>query len=628
VCALAWPFHPVRADDGLVVTPNRMETPVEQVTGSVTVIGRAEIERRGWRTLPEALSEVPGLGVVQLGGPGGQTSLFTRGTESDHTLILVDGMEISDPANPGTVFDAAHLLTEGIERIEVLRGPQSTLYGSHALGGVVNVITRRGEGEPGASGWTEFGGMGSSQLGLRTYGTSEGTRWSLGYGQLHTRGISARDEELGGSERDGYDNRSLDGRFDVDLDDGLGLQFSGRLIDSELELDAFADDESYLADTRQLLLRAEGHAALADGLWHPRLAISLADHDRQDHNRADPISSEVARSSFDGRRTKLEWLNDLYFTRDQVLTLGAESERESMQSRDDYASAGFTSNSRVHDAARTNALFAHHQLLFGDRIVATLGVRADDHEEFGSALTYRAGAAYALPRTNTRLRASLGTGFKAPSLTDLYGNSSLDFGGFPSRFLGNPELDPERSRGWEIGIEQPLAGDRLRLGTAYFSNRIRDLIEFAFLPSGDSTLQNVSSARTHGFESFAAFALAPRLSLRIDHTALVAEDDDGEDLKRRPGHQLSARLELSPLDRVTLSLGARYVGEREDFDFNTGADRTLDDYTVAGIAASWEPRKGLRIFGRIDNLFDRDYDDPHGYESRPFTGYVGVSTGF
>lgn len=596
-------------DDALpdvAAAPRRMEVPIEQLAESITVIGRAEIERRGWRTLPDVLREVPGLHVAQSGGRGKTTSVFTRGTESDHTLVLIDGIEVSDPSTPGSTFDLAHLLTENIERVEVLRGPQSTLYGSEALGGVINIVTREGRGKPTASAWVETGAFGTFQESIGLHGGSDELRYSLSYSNLHTRGSTALAENLGGHERDGYENRSLSVRLGISPTSAAELRLFGRLIDTDSEIDGFGvEDPDSRGSTRQLFLRADGRLDLFAGVWRHRFGVSYTDHDRSDVD--DPPAGFFVRTGRDGRRLKLDWQQDLSLGRDHVVTLGLETERESLDS-----TTLTVIPSTGHDTAsvRTSSVFLQEQFSLADRVFGTLGARLEHHDEFGSQLTYKVAVAYLHPATGTKLRGTIATGFNAPSLSELF-----------DPFSGNPDLDPDRSRGWDIGFEQPLWDGQIRLGVTYFQNRIRDQIDFEDVFPFKS--KNTKRAKTDGFESFASLNLGERVAVRIDHTYTSAEDrSSNEDLLRRPSHQLRAKLEVRPIDGTTLSTSVLYVGHRRDIGAN--GRESLSGYTVANVAATYQLRPGLKLFGRIDNLFDRDYADPLQFQSPGFAGYFGV----
>jgi vitamin B12 transporter len=615
---------PAFVDDvvpGVVSAPRRMEVPLEHVAGSVTVIRREEIERRQLRTLPDVLRSVPGVKVSQAGGVGKQTSVFTRGTESDHTLVLLDGIDVSDPSLPGGGFDIAHVLTENLERVEVMRGPLSSLYGSDAMGGVINLVTRRGQGRPGVTAWAEYGSFKTVQQSTSLYGSHDLAHYALNFTTLHTRGETAIADDRGGSERDGYDNRTVSGRIGFTPTDATELVLVGRFIDTDGDSDPFTEDRDAQDETRQLFLRSEGRLDLLGGKWRQRLGVSYTDHDRDSSNDPDSADPSSSTASYDGTRLGFDWQHDFLVGRGHALTLGAETERETIDSSFSSESSFGPFGSSADESTRTNAVFLQEQFVFADRLFGATGLRIEDNDDFGSELTYRAAAAYVDPTLGTRIHASIGTAFKAPSLEDRYGASF--FSGF-TVFQGNPDLDPEKSRGWEVGIEQPLLGERLRLGVTYFQNRIRDLIETT---ADFSTLENVGRARTDGFESFVSLRLGDRLFARVDHTYLSAENrDTGQDLLRRPSHTLSGRLEVRPTRRSNLGLGVLYVGHRKDVDPDalTLERVSLGGYTVVDVDAGYEVNDHWKLFGRIDNLFDRDYRDPDGFQSPGFAAYIGL----
>ena len=579
--------------------PRRMEIPVERVAGSITVITREEIERRQWRTLVDVLNFVPGVNVVQSGGPGKKTSIFTRGTESNHTKVLLDGIDISDPSTPSGGVDAAHLLTENLERIEVMRGPMSTLYGSEALGGIINLVTRRGRGKPGIAIWGEAGGYNSAQQETSLYGSHRlGDRkadWSIGYSTLHTGGFHVLADDSTGRERDGYDNSTLSARLSFEPSDDVELSLVGRYIDTQNEIDGFlGDSPDATGDTRQWFLRGQASRELWEGNWKSRIGFSFTDHDRKERSGL-PID-------YDGRRVSVDWLNDFYIGDQHVVTIGAETEREK---------AGASTDS-IDARVRSNALLIQEQFSIGNWF-GTLSARLQHHEDFGSASTYRGATGYIHPEFGTKLHANVGTAFKAPSLAELHGPLAR-----------NPDLDPEKSRGYEVGIEQPFWEDRIRTGVTYFNNQIRSLITFTGEFS-DFSWQNVEHAKTDGFESFVMLELSDRFYARADWTYLSAENKEtGEDLLRRPKQMLDVRVEGRPLQNATVSLGVRYIGRRKDVDVDTFERTTLPGYTLVDLAANYQLNRYFKLFGRIDNLFDRKYQNPDGYQHEGFNAFVGL----
>ncbi len=604
---------------GVASAPRRMEVPVDQVAGSITVIYRDEIERRQLRTLPDVLRSVPGMKVAQSGGVGKQTSIFTRGTDSNHTLVLLDGIDISDPSLPGGTFDPAHLLTENLERVEVMRGPMSSLYGSDAVGGVINLVTRKGSGKPRFTAWAEYGSFKTVQQSTSVQGSNDRVNYALNFTTLHTRGETQLSEDLGGDERDGYDNTTVSGRIGFSPTRQTELTLVGRYVDTEGDLDPFLDDPDAEDDTSQLFLRSEGRLELLGGKWQQRLGVGYTDYNRDNSNDPDDVNPERSRSSNDGTRLKFDWQHDFLVGRSHVVTLGGETERETIDSS--FSSEGLFGafESGADESMRTSAVFLQEQFSSTLGVFGAAGLRLEDNEEFGSELTYRVATGYVYPRFGTRVHASIATAFKAPSLDDLYGTST--FSGF-AVFHGNPDLDPEKSRGWEIGIEQPLFGERIRLGSTYFQNRIRDLIQ---VTDDFTTLENVGRAKTDGFESFVSLELGDRLFARVDHTYVSAEDrDTGQDLLRRPAHTLNSRLEVVPIPKATLSLDVQYVGPRKDVDPVTFERISVGGYTVVDTAASYDVTANWRIFGRLDNLFDREYRDPAGFQSSGFAGFIGL----
>ena len=625
-CAIALPLVPLASDDDLLdvaSAPRRRETPIEQIAGSVTIITRDQIERRGWRTLTDALNEVPGLQVVQAGGLGSQTSLFMRGTESNHTLVLLDGIEISDPSNPGGVFEPALLSIGAVERIEISRGPQSTLYGSDAIGGVVNIISRKGRGGPKLYAWGEVGGFGSANGAVGVQGSTDIADYAVEYSRYHSRGISAF---RGGSERDGFDTTSLSSRLGIQLSDALRVNVMNRVVSTDLELDPFRDDPNTRGETEQFFLRTEAALELLDGSWEQRLGVSLTDHDRKDSESVDALSGASGRSTFKGSRLKFDWQHDFHLAEDNIFTLGAVTERERIDTRVSTLDGfGGGNQARAHENERTTGVYVQDQFAFGDRVFGTLGARLDHHGEFGSHPSYQATLAYVAPGTGTKLHASVGTAYKAPTLDDLYG-VSVFAGPFPFISTGNPDLDPEKSRGYELGVQQPLFDGNLRLGVVYFQNDIRDLLQFVLDPSfTSSTLENVERARTRGLESQLNFSLGPRLRFSAHHTYTQSGNRDTDrDLLRRPGHMGAATLEFRPVRQATVSTSFVYTGSRMDIDAVSFQERKFERYNLTHLSGTYTFANGWKVFGRLENLFDVEYSDPDGFGMRGFAGYAGL----
>ncbi len=609
------------ADAGqqIVVTATRVETPAEQVGSSMTVISRLEIEESGQEFVGDLLRHVPGLDVVRGGGPGQTTSVFIRGAKSEQTLVLIDGIEANDPISPGRGFDFAHLSTDNVERIEVIRGPQSTLYGSDAMGGVINIITRKGTGRPHGSVGAEVGSFDTYRESVELSGSTDMLGYALSLSRYDTNGISAADEDAGNDEDDGYENTTFSGRFTFSPADEFDLDLVLRYTDAESELDnfggAFGDDPNYLLDTEELFARLQGRLRLLDGRWEQKLGVAFTDYDRRADNDVDPAHpSDLVRSKYLGEILKFDWQHDFHLSESNTLTLGFETEEEKGRSRY-YSESMFGPYLSVQEEreARTNSAYVQDQWEVIDNLFATLGARVDDHDRFGSETTYRAALAYQIEATGTRLKASYGTGFKAPTLFQLFSD------------YGNPNLEPEESTGWDLGVEQSLMGDRLTLGATYFKNDFDDLIDY--VPTGfTGTYMNVDRAESDGVEVSVKFQATESLSLRANCTHQDTEDrETGRDLLRRPHRKAGIGATYRfPSDRARVGLDVLYVGSRDDLDFSSWpAERVeLSSYTLVNLSGSYDVSKCVRLFGRIENLLDDDYQEVRGFGA-PGIGFYG-----
>ena len=593
--------------DEFVVTATRLPTPIEEVASAISVVTRADIERRQYQTLDEALNAVPGLAVVRLGPRGTVTSVFTRGTESNHTLVLLDGIEITDPSTPDGAFNFSNLLLDDVDRIEIVRGPHSTLYGSDALGGVVNIITRRGDGPFRVRAGFESG---TQRTFIERAGVS-GSRGRLSYRlsaqHILTDGESVTPSRLrpagAADEDDGFENASVSGRvgFATDL---VEIDLIGRTIDTEVEVDTSAEDPDAEGNTWQRFGRAQASFSLFDGVIENRLGLGYTDYNRKDTNLADSLSADFSFATNEGDKTKLDWQGDVYAFTDHVLSLGLETEEEKAESASSFSN-GFVSV--TDESARTNAGFAQVQSRFGESLSSAVAVRADDHERFATEVTWRASATYRVASRGTRLKAAYGTGFKAPSLQQLFGADS--FGGF-GIFVGNPNLEPETSTGFDLGFEQSLLDGRLRAGLSYFEIAIDDLIAFN---ATFTSLVNQDRADIHGFEGFASLALDPRLSLRADYTYTRSEDGTGLDLLRRPKHKLSLDADWRPREGLQLSAGAVFTGRRTDIDAVSFARIKTPSYALAQLGASYRLGESWTLFGRVENALDKGYETADGF---------------
>jgi len=610
--------------DDLVVTATRLATPRGELASSVTVITAEDIQRRQFRSVPQALRSVPGLHVVQTGGPGQQTSVFMRGANSNHTLVLIDGVEVSDPSSPAGAVDFSNLWLDNIERIEIVRGPQSTLYGSDAIGGVIQITTRRGEGKLHGAGKLEGGSDNTVNQQASAAGSTGRVNYSFGVTHTDTDGDSVTPARLRNgvsAEDDNYENWTTSARLGMAVSDTLEVTVFGRYIDSETDLDpelemfgfGTTEDRDARLEQTEYLLRGEATAQLLAGLWEATFSTSYTDYDRKNRNDRQSPTETLTRTSFDGDKLKFELKNDFYPVDAHILTLGLETEKENMDSGGFSDFGGFFIGEETNADARNKAVYTQDQFSYGERIFGTIGMRYDDYDGFGSEITYRVAPVYVHRQTNTRLKASVGTGFKAPTLFQTEGFTPNNFGSF---YRGNPDLDPEESFGWEVGMEQMLWGERLNFGVTWFKSDIDDLMQVVFDPSFNSTYENIDNADIQGAETFIQLRPLESLSVRLDYTYTDAEDNDtGEPLLRRPKHKLDLDVEFQPVSRVSINMAVNYVSDYKDISRETSGIIKGDDYAVLDIAADYLLNKQWRLFGRVENATDEHYEPADGFQA-------------
>jgi vitamin B12 transporter len=611
----------------VVVTATRVETPMEEIASSVTVISSEEIERKKKTHVMEILRGIPGLDVVRTGGAGKNTSVFIRGANSEHTLVMIDGVEVNDPISPGRSYDFAHLTVDNIERIEVIRGPQSTLYGSDAIGGVVNIITKKGEGKPKFFLSAEGGSFTTFREATGISGGNKWVNYSFALSRFDTEGISTASKKDGNYERDGYENTSLSAKLGFKPMDNLGIDFILRYMDAKTELDNFAgvggDDPNYVQKSNQFLFKTQVGLSLFDQVWSQKLGLALNDHNRDIKNKKDsqhPFDYEKGR--YDGQLLKFDWQHHLQLHKTNALTFGLEYEREEGKSKYYWESLWGPGQSIFpKKTANIKGYYIQDEIKLWDRLFATLGIRIDDHSRFGSETTYRVAPAYLIKETDTKIKGTFGTGFKAPTLYQLFAPATL-WGP-----IGNKDLKPEKSKGWDFGVEQNFFKNRVTLGATYFRNDFKDLIQFDWAKG----YINISKAKTEGVELFASAKPIDDLTLRINYTYTDTEDKTtGEALIRRPKNKIGFDLDYHFLNNGNVNLGVIYVGKRDDLDFSISPSRRvkLNQYTLVNLAVSYDITKNFQLFGRVENLLDKEYEEAKGFGTPGLSFFGGMKLSF
>jgi vitamin B12 transporter len=606
------------ADSGLdtvVVTATRIPTPQSQIASSMTVIEAADIAAMQTPTLPDVLKYVPGLNLVQAGGPGGQTSIFMRGTNSNHVKVLVDGIDVGDPSNSNGAFDFGQFLTPDIQRVEVLRGPQSGLYGSDAIGGVINIITKSGSGPAKFSANIEGGSFDTFNQNASLSGSTDRFHYSANIEHFHSGAtpVTPLDALLPGEIRldDYYDNLTGSTKLGYDLSDTFDVGLVARYTDTHLRTtgdnednfpDTFPDSVQSTSDTTQYYTRVIVHNLAFDGVLDHTFGVAYG------NVNSTIWSPDNGPGENAGSRFKADWQGNIRLAADQYLVLGVEHERDAI-------------SQPISASTTINSGYGELQSKFGEDFFDTVSVRYDDNDRFGGKATYRIAPAYFIKDTGTKLKASLGTGFKAPTLSEMYQS-------FPPFFFANPNLRPETSVGYDLGVEQALLSDIVRFGATYFHNNIKDLID----SNADFTsYTNIGRALTYGVESFVSYQSSTAYSGRLDYTYTEAFDQStNTGLLRRPKHKASFRNSWQATKKLSIDATILYVGSWLDGnrDFTNIEPLNAASFTTVNLAANYDFSDHVSVYGRINNLFDRKYQDPTGFLQPSLGAYAGVRVTF
>ncbi|HMH28954.1 MAG TPA: TonB-dependent receptor [Steroidobacteraceae bacterium] len=607
--------EPTDVPDTIVVTATRIPTPEEQIASSITVVTAEDIAAWQLQTLPDLLKQVPGLNLVQTGGAGGQTSVFMRGTNSNHTKVLVDGIDVSDPSNSGGAFDFGQFLTQDIQKVEILRGPQSGLYGSDAIGGVINIITKSGSGPAQFNAGVEAGSFDTFNQTGGVSGSLNQFHYAANVEHFHSgeTPVTPLDLLAPGEQRidDYYDNLTASTKLGFDVTENFDLGLVARYTDTHLRLTGenednfpadFPDSSQSANNTLQTYARASAHLLSFDGVLEQTLGAAYSNIKSSD------FAPEMARSDAFGERVKFDWQGIVKLAASEKLVLGAEHER-------DEITAPISASTSIDSG------YAELQSSFGDRLFDTISVRYDDNDRFGGKVTYRFAPAFLITETGTKLKASVGTGFKAPTLNQLF-QSFPDFD-----FFANPNLKPESSVGWDLGVEQALAANRLRFGVTYFHNNIKNLIA----DNADFTSEiNVGRAVTLGVESFAAYQPFDALTFRLDYTYTQAMDEIADqELLRRPKHKGSVNAAWQATRRLSLNATVLSVSSWVDGNRDFSISRlNAPPYTTVDMAAAYQISSNLSVYARVSNLLDRRYENPVGFLQPSIGAFAGIKTKF
>lgn len=614
----------------VVVSANRVEQPLSRIGDSITVLSADEVRISQKMAVSDLLATTPGVTYSRNGGLGTTTALRIRGAESDHTVVLLDGVKLNDPSSTGGGFNFANLLTTDFARIEILRGPQSTLWGSQAIGGVVNIVTTTPEGPLSGAFAAEGGAHDTAFVHARAEAGGDRTSWRVAGSYLTTGGISAFDEDLGGREKDGYRNVGVNVRGTVRITDSVSAELRSIWSKGRTDFDGFRfvpptfalTDTLEYGYTEELLTYAGINADSFGGRLKNRFGFAYTDTDRENY---DPESSVPLTFDATGRNERWEYQGTLALSDAVGAVFGLESERSKFSTA---SPSTFEPNPVpvAHDATLDSA---YGQLSVSpiEALTLTGGLRYDDHETFGNETTGRASLAWSATPT-TIVRASYGEGFKAPTLYQLFSD------------YGNESLAPEQAEGWDAGIEQRLLDEALVVSATYFNSDTTNMIDFVscFMSSDprcferpDGYYDNVQKTTADGVELGLTARIGERLRVSANYTNMDAKNDVrgsgnfGRALPRRPEETANAEVTYFWPFGLTTTVAAMHAGKSYDNASNT---IELDGYTVVDFRAAYTFRETIEVFGRLENAFDEDYATVANYGSIGRGAFVGVRQSF
>jgi vitamin B12 transporter len=619
----------------IVVVATRSPEPLTKIGSSVTVLDEPTIVASQEVALSDLVVQTPGLNFARNGGIGQVTSVFIRGADSDQTVVLIDGVLFNDPSTPASGFDFARLMTADVERIEILRGAQSTLYGSQAIGGVINVVTKQPtkpfEGDFSIEGGSHDTGDGSIGIG----GKDDALTWHVGANWYGTSGIPTFDEKLGGTRLSASQVGGTNGLLRYDLTPELKLDVRAYYTQSRSDFDgydtpsgSFGDDNEY-GWVKQFLQYTGLTLSTPDINLTNRIAFQYTDSSTHDYDPNEPQSPYAVNADTEtyygiGRNLREEYQGTWDALPQLHAVWGAQHERSTFVT--DSPAFDFTPDVQQ-NYADIDSGYGQLQYEVGRGLTLTAGGRYDHHNVFGGHATGQFAAAWVLNDGQTILRSSFGTGFKAPSLYELYSN------------YGNLALRPEIAESFDAGVEQHLWDGRLVLSGTYFQSYSRDLIEFFDCTTPSPLCQtepygyyaNLNRASVVGGELQGALQLTRELNIAANYTYTYAEDRSpgsatfGNELPRRPHNMANASVNYNWIPPLTTTVAARYGGRSYDDAANTIA---LGGYVLFDLRVAYALRDNLEVYGRVENFTGKHYETAYEYGTLSRVGYLGVRTKF
>lgn len=623
--------------DDIVITATRTPVNKLEIANSITVINSKEIENSNSDNVFDLLKDEAGITFTRQGGNGTLSNINIRGANNSYTLVLVDGIEMNLVNDPGGVFDFSALSTDNIEKIEILRGPQSTLYGSDAMAGVINIITKKGTGTPKFSFLTEGGSFSTYKTLFGVNGSLKYLNYSISVSRTGSKGFSVADQDSGNTEKDGHTFNNLSSLLGFNLSENTEINLYTRFVKSDTDNDRFGgkfgDDPTYTTKQEEFSTRLEGKINLFSNFWSQKIGMSFIRNVRKNMYDTSAVSiyypvyyNDYSRASYDGRKYKLDWQNDFNLGNFNILTAGMDYEIDNSSS--EYYAYNYTEKLFAPEVisvlpekeAVTYGIYIQNQLKLNNTLFVSGGIRSDHHSKFGTQFTYRIAPAIMLWETGTKIKATIGTGFKAPSLFYLYDPA-----------YGNEKLKPEESFGWDFGIEQFFNSSNISAGATFFYNRFSEMFGFDFVSF--KTI-NINRAVTKGIELYFNSTPVNWLNIKCNYTLTDARDispnstNFDTNLLRRPKHKLAFLANFNLNAKLNFNTELIWITNRDDIDFSTYMRTELKGYVLLNAAAHYDIFDFLRLNIRAENLLDTDYQEVLGYGTPGASVYGGIKLTF
>ena len=580
--------------EAITVEGSRLDQTQTEIGSSVSIITAEDLKKLDFDFALDAVASAPGVTINQNGSYGGAASVRIRGASSGQTLVLIDGVPVGDPSTTVGSFNFAYLDTSDIERIEVLKGPQSTLWGSDAIGGVVSITTKQPEEKLGGSAYAEYGSFNTLRGGASIGNANETGDFRLSASGISTDGISKADEANGNGEEDGYDSTTLSAKG------GLNLPAEARLEATLLWNDAESEYDSYSGGAQGSV--ADGDERTQNETLSGNVSLKVPLFDDRFENLLMVGYSDITRENFtNGTQSYFaEGDRQIYryqgtFTVNDMNKLAFGAEREETTANDAESSI--------------DGLFGLYEFKPVEKLTLTGGVRVDDHDTFGSETTGRVAAAYN-PVEQLVVRASWGQGFKAPSIFQ-----STYICTFCGLTEPNADLKPESSEAFDIGADWTSEDGRAKAGITYFDQDTENMIDFSYTAGYD----NIAKVKSQGVELYGSYQLTDWLGVAANYAYIDAEDGDGNELARLPENSGDVTMSYDPEGPFSGAVLVRFNGDEANTD-----GTTLNSWTRVDLTGSYDLTDSVELYGRIENLFDEEYQQILGYGTPGLSGSVGI----